>query len=336
MSDAVESAGESGQSDRPAKRQKQHNETEAFGRPMDDEETARRKLEEAGFDPDKPLDDAFDVQDFPMTYFCGVGDLRMCRYLLSKGASTTQSWVDENEDYDSDDDDDDGGSAVNLIPSPMFAAARNGHFDICKWLFEHGARGDIRKGNAHFFSPLSASIARASGRIEITEREKYRKICRWLILNEALFPRDNALVSDPFLIKEAFAPMDNYKEAPYLLRWADEEVRTHNSFMTFLMGTYLRNVPAFTKEGFKRMMSDKFHSLEAAHSILASLPEDRHQFIWEKECKAMNHCDLQCLSGHPGIRKHIADLLGVKCGRDLRIMRELERTLRAYVSTHIL
>ena len=58
MADAMESTEENGGGNRPAKKQKQHNEIEAFGGPMDDEETARKKLEEAGFDPDKPLDDA--------------------------------------------------------------------------------------------------------------------------------------------------------------------------------------------------------------------------------------------------------------------------------------
>ena len=55
MSNAVESARESGGGGRPAKKQK-HTEIVAFGGPMDDEETARMKLEKAGFDPDRPVD----------------------------------------------------------------------------------------------------------------------------------------------------------------------------------------------------------------------------------------------------------------------------------------
>ena len=323
MSDAVELAGESDGGDRPAKKPK-HNEIVAFGGPMDDEETARKKLKKVGFDPDRPANSISGIQIegyfdnyLPMSYFCAVGDLRMCRYLLSKGASTTQSWVD--------DDDDDSDDEVNNIPSPMYAAAFGGQLEICKWLCDHGARKDIRKENAHFLTPLCESVAQARGRSQIG----YRKICQWLILNEALCPRDNGFISNDLL--NGALESGNYDEAPYWLRWADDAVETHNSFMTFLMGTYPRNIPAFTKEGFEMMVRDKFRSPEAARSILESLSEDQRQFIWEKEHKTMNHCDLQSLPGHPGIRKHIADLLGVKCGRDLRIMRNLGRGLRTFL-----
>ena len=61
MSNAVESARESGGGGRPAKKQK-HNEIDVFGGPMDDEETARKKLEEVRFDPDRPVDSISAIQ----------------------------------------------------------------------------------------------------------------------------------------------------------------------------------------------------------------------------------------------------------------------------------
>ena len=288
MSNAVESAGEIGGGDRPAKKPK-HNEIEAFGGPMDDEETARKKLKEVGFDPDTPVnsaseiieDEGYDDDCLPMPYFCQRGDLRMCRYLLSKGTSTTQSWVDDDN------------NGVNHLHSPMYAAVLGGHLDVCKWLCEYGARGDIRKTNASFSTPLYISMIRASGRVGIgpAERERFREICRWLILNEALCPRDNGFISDD-LLEEAFSGA--YSHRDYWVRWAEDAVQTHDGLMTFLMGTYLRVIP-----------------------------KEKH--------KTMNHCALSCLSGHPGIRKHIADMLGVVRGRDLRIMRELRRKLSKFI-----
>ena len=332
MSDAVDSAGESGGGDWPAKKSK-HNEIVAFGGPMDDEETAREKLEEAEFDPDKPDDLLHDtsVKDIfgsfnAMSYFCTLGDLQMCRYLLSKGASTTQSWDDDFDvdDYDSDDDPD--IRELNRIPSPMYAAARGGHLNICKLLCEHGARGDIRKTNDFFYSPLCVAIY-VAGRVGPTESENIREVCRWLILNEALCPRDNGFISDN-LLDEALEAIENTDEAPYFLGWAEDAVQTHDGFMTFLMGTYPREVPTFTAEGFEMMLEKKFHSPVSKEIILNHLPDAQRRLLWREE---RNGCALQCLSGHAGIREHIANMLGVARGRNLRILRELQRRLTSYV-----
>ena len=82
---SVSSAG----CDQPAqKRRKTHN---ADG-PIEDEESARTKLREAGFDPEdvhtarsdhtRPVDYISGWRDTtPMTHFAFHGDLPMCRYL---------------------------------------------------------------------------------------------------------------------------------------------------------------------------------------------------------------------------------------------------------------
>ena len=65
--------------------------------PMEDEETAKQKLEEAGFRPDNFTEEEKTEDEYfmsPMIHFCFTGDLRMCRFLLTKGASTTESCED--------------------------------------------------------------------------------------------------------------------------------------------------------------------------------------------------------------------------------------------------
>mmetsp|Transcript_2121 Transcript_2121/g.6125 ORF Transcript_2121/g.6125 Transcript_2121/m.6125 type:complete len:339 (-) Transcript_2121:81-1097(-) len=326
MSDAAETVGGSGGADRPVKKQKcGENETAIsdLGGPVEDEATARKKLQDAGFDPDSPqlLETARafgwpleHVIHFPMTYFCSVGDLKMCRYLLSNGASTTKTW-DDDEDYDDTAHD----GRVNLIPLPIHAAARGGQLHVCKWLCEHGGRGDIRKANDRNRTPLFLAVIQC-------QRETYR----WLILNEALCPNDDGIVSMR-LIQEGFSPL-GLDERPQALEWAESAVRTHEGFMTFLMGTHLREVTAFNRERLAEMLHAKFHSLHSVNLILDNLTEDQQLLLWNNEQKRdKTNCVLQYLSGHPGIRQHIADMLGVVRGRELRIMRQLEVMLRRYL-----
>ena len=332
MSNAVESAEESSWDSRSAKKQKCFG-TKVFGGPMDDEETARKKLKEVGFDPERPdhckriaIDGKIDPY-VPMVYFCTVGDLGMCRYLYSKGASTYENWWDATYDLYI------GDSTIgieeekmlNSVPTPMYAAARGGHLEICKWLYEVGGWKDIRWTSTSFDSTLCIAVSCISKCADPTERERQREICRWLILKEALCPCDNGVISGG-LLKEAFRRCIFGDEAPYFLGWAEDAVQTHDGFMAFLTGTYLRDVPAFTKEGFDRMIREKFRSSGSAFLITASLSRNQQQYMWENEHRRSS-CVLQCLSGHPGIRKHIADILGVVRGRDLRILRELEEGL---------
>ena len=322
MSNAVESARESGGGGRPAKKQK-HNEIVAFGGPMDDEETARKKLEEVGFDPDRLANSVSAIQIerygdeyLPMSYFCAVGDLMMCRYLLSKGASITQSWVD---DYDEDDENEGG----NVFCSPMYAAAFGGHLEICKWLCDHGARGDVRMINDFYGSPLHIAILKSHYGGDESGRINQRQICRWLILNEALCPDDDGVVCEDH-IGEA---LRGYKGTAFLGNWARDAITEHDNFLVFLMGTF---PPAqFTTEALRKLLNQKLRSPNSVTTIMESLSEDQQLSLWNSEQRPPSI--VQCLSGHPGIRKHIADMIGVARGRDLRILRGLETTLTSEI-----
>lgn len=119
-----------------AKKQKRGEDEIDFGGPMDDEAAARKKLEEAGFSPDN-IEELGNRQlrsrwgnITPMPYFCFKGDLKMCRYLLSKGASTTGGIEDK---------------PLSKWLFPIMMAAKGGSFEVCKWLYDNGAENDIRR-----------------------------------------------------------------------------------------------------------------------------------------------------------------------------------------------
>ena len=303
----------------------------SLGGPMEEETTARKKLQDAGFDPDSPQllqqhklfqvdGDVHLAYDIPMTYFCRIGDLKMCRYLLSKGALATQTWDDDDDD-DSDDDDD---IDANDIMSPMSAAASRGHVNICKWLCEHGGRGDIRKVNRNWFSPIFTAVEYTSTRLAANRRQ--RETYRWLILNEALCPNDDGIVEID-LVREALLTEGHRNEGSYMLEWAEGAVRTYDGFMTFLMGTFIREVATFSSDRLAAMLNVKLYS-DSVDLILENLSQDQQLLLWNNEQKRNNI--LQCLAVHPGIRQNIADMLGVVRGRELRIMRNLEVVLQRY------
>lgn len=71
-----------------------------LGGPVEDEETAREKLKEVGFDPnnihevrDVRYPDGFGWWEVnPICHFAGAGDLKMCRHLVARGATTRDSF----------------------------------------------------------------------------------------------------------------------------------------------------------------------------------------------------------------------------------------------------
>lgn len=332
MSDAAEAAGGSGRADRPSKKQKRDDDAKTaimasgdlVGGPMEEEATARKKLQDAGFDPDSPrllqaVIPSGGWYDNAMARFCRVGDLKMCRYLLFKGASATQTWNADDDDNSIND-----GSNVNTICSPLYAAAQGGNLDICKWLCQHGGRGDIRNKNRYWPSPMHATVSYTALWFANSIRiRRQQETYRWLVLNEALCPDEDGIV-EIGLIREALRSEGGRTERMHMLEWAEGAVRTHDGFMMFLMGTHRRVVPPFRKEDLEKLLKEKLLAPDSVSAIIKHLPEDQQLFIWNNEQKNKHrNCVLQCLSGHPGIRQSIADMVGVVRGRKLRIMRQL-------------
>lgn len=225
---------------------------------------------ETGFDPDDAaLDKMFHHEDeyeedlnnpvTPLIYFAYKGDLKMMRYLISRGASTTK-WVGDND-------------------TPMQAAALAGSLDMCKLLHANGARDHVRLSTEYGWTPfLNAAYY------------GYDKIVRWLVLHGALCDDDNSDVIVGDLIhngRNRFVDVEIHTACRRLVDWSKDVLQEHFSVINFLLGT----LPPTPKKDRK--------------------------------------CILQCLSGHPGIRKLIGDFVGLEVtkAKQLRILRSVVKVL---------
>ena len=263
------------------------------GGPIEDDETARQKMRNArvyergvngawgeyvGFDPDNVADvkshSPYDADMHAshaitaMGYFAWKGDLPMMRWLYVNGADTRDVDVDIN--------------------FPMFRAAARGHFEVCKWLFDHGAAKDIKRRTTRDdrggSSPLCVSFAFYN----------QRDLSRWLILNGALCKDDDSGDLDVEIMQYDFRTVYTLdrrfqQERKALLEWANDLHRPRTSFLLFLSG---------------------------AHSG----PRDA--------CSTRQHVSpLQLFGGKPGILELIGDYVGFVRGREARIVRQLTKLM---------
>ena len=255
---------------------------EAFGGPMYDEATARKMLQEAelipavyaedgeaviGFDPnDAALDNLYNFEDntdvaevTPLIYFARKGDAKMCRYLLSRGASPT----------------------TKMTPArtgPMYFAAQRGHLEVCKFLQANGASHDIWKVH-----PLSGGTP-----FHAAVYNGHDELVRWLVLEGALCAADASSeeIEEDRIYSNAYTSVirnQMSRSCVRLVEWAKGVTQSHSALVTFFLGTQPR-APG----------------------------KDQNR-------------TLQCMSGQPGIRKHIGDFVGLEVtkGNQLRILRNV-------------
>ena len=236
-----------------------------LGGPMHDEATARKMLKavphvfddfgKEGFRPvDAALDDVYRDQKeddvvTPLMYFAEKGDLEMCRYLISRGASTTKD--------------------------VSYYAASKGDLSLFKLLYYNGAKHQLRTGISHM---TSFHCSAEEGRDEMV---------RWLVLHGALCADDDSedIVGD-MIHNRFYRNLDRniYRTCQRLVDWSKDVLQAHLSVITFLLG---------------------------------SLPDNGRG------------CILQCLSGHPGIRKQIGDFVGLEVtkAKRLRILQSVVKVL---------
>ena len=265
-----------------------------FGGPIYDEATARKILEEVvleeadsdeedgeavvGFDPnDAALNNTYVVGDnyfrgeriTPLIYFARKGDVKMCRYLISRGASTTK---------------------LAEIWYPMCMAAEEGHLDVCKVLYANGAQNDVRRDrdDENRWTPFHHAAC--------LRRDE---VLRWLTLHGALCQDGNSEEIEGDRIYPTTTHVwivhrtQMSTSCKRLVVWAKEATQTHSSLVAFL------------------------------HGALPPAPDQDQSRT------------LQCLSGHPGVRKHIGDFVGLEVTKrkQLRILRNVVHVLPSFIRT---
>jgi hypothetical protein len=258
--------------------------------PIEDTDIAIQKMKDVGFDLDKDIDDLQLVpltvggignerikwQLTPMVHFVIKGDLKMCRYLFVNGAKCTHI----------------PDSSANTFQFPLSMAAQEGLLDICKWLYEYGAKEEIQMKNGRGNTPLRDTILTQLHFYVYTKESLKNKfsISQWLILNGALCCRQDHENddddSDSFAgqIDEVVLKRDLSSDSrPMFLSWAQKELDTRNNFLLFL-----------------------YH---------VSQHKQYHIFNGNKS----------------GIMENIADYVGIVRGRDLRILRQLANLLSTYI-----
>ena len=212
-----------------AKKQRKFTEAD-LGGPIEDEVTARKKLEDAGFDPVKVtqiklvnnpdgLENTWYVS--PIIHFAGAGDLKMCRYLVTRGASAT----------------DEAGVEINIVKCPMSAAAVFGRKDVCQWLFHHGAHIHISRERSN---PLRLALEP----MKQVHLETATETVKWLLFNDGI-PSDAEGYLNGSAMKKVFT-MDRIERYSVdeaqngrerLLHWAEKICSVHDAFYIFLCAT---------------------------------------------------------------------------------------------------
>ena len=294
------------------------------GGPIEDDETARQKMrdvfvykrgvnsnpfERVGFDPDNVADvkstDPFDADTLdgnavtPMDYFTEKGDLPMMRWLYVNGADTR---------------------SVDLpIDFPMYRAASHGLLDLCKWLFQHGASGDVKRRTGAAsggFTPLSISF----------RDSRKQNVSRWLILNGALCKDDDTGDLDIDLMKtDLNRSMMNPEFQRYeLLKWAREHRQSRSSFGVFLMGTLSAVTYSATK--LRNAFLARIRSEQVVDRLLRDIPPDEYHLLWDGLFPRRD-CPLAVFAGKSGTLELIGDYVGIMRGREGRIVRQLTELL---------
>ena len=292
-----------------------------LGGPIEDEETAKQKLANAGFDPnnialekmvESPERDGTEWSVSPTIHFCAAGDLKMIRYLVSKGIPTVRVRAD-------DDDEDEE------VLSPMDAALIMGQVHVCKWLFEHGAREEVENdaynvgGNDHLLQ--TALWPYPAGRGSDTPQ--------WLILNGALSSHDGTPNKEAIeAIETLGGPISQFR---MLLSWAEDSFQTQTNVHLILLGSLLPkeySVPAL-----HQYLSERIKSIAAADFMISELSADKCKELWGKLPFSFRSSPLQMLCGESGIFETIADFAGFLRGTQITdtlrgIIGPLEKVLR--------
>ena len=216
----------------------------------------------------------------PLIRFCCLGDLDMCRYLAFRGADCRKTDSSEYAWF------------------PMYAAAANGHGEICNWLYhDGGAKDDIRKQVPSGYSPLRVAFELG-----------YMDVVQWVIMKEALAPRndvaaggiDVALMRNDLRQKRSAYWRGDADNRLIVLDRAHDAVTTHDNLKSFLKGTIT------TSASIRRRPNNEY----ATRSRLSPLV---------------------LLKGKSDILKVIANYAGMLKAKDVRTLRQLLVLLPVFI-----
>lgn len=280
---------------------------------IEDDKKARELMKEVGFNTDnvhQTFGFCYHAQT-PLIRFCLEGNLKMCRYLLSRGADCRE----ENDDG---------------FYFPLYAAVDGGHVPVCEWLVHHhvGAHDDIRKSNANGNSPL---------RLAMNNSRNWLNVTKWLILHGALCRENdgnNDVIDDEMMRNDLRpAPADSWQILPpypgwrleppekiwkrdqdrriEVLAWARTILRTHDNFKLFLLGTMV--------------------SISNCRSYRHQNTFDEKQWSNKRE-KLSTSSPLVVFNGTPNILRLVGDYVEEKPNaKELRTFHQLVPLLSAFV-----
>ena len=196
-----------------------------------------------------------------------------------------------------------------------------GHLDVCKWLFQHGAAGDIkRRSLSSGFRPLGASF----------DESRKRNVSRWLILRGALCKDDDTGDLDADLMEEDLNQFyDAAEERPELLKWARQHHQCRVALHVFLMGTL--SAPTYSVTKLRNEFLGRIRSEKVVDRLLRDIPQDEYRLLWD-DLFPRRGCPLAVLAGKSGVLELIGDYVGTMRGREARIIRQLTELLPGVIA----
>ena len=266
---------------------------------VEEDNKARRWLQDAGFDPDDVNKECFLFHDgdyftgvTPLIFFAREGNLTMCRYLSARGADCRKVTA--------------GNRSMQALGrvSPMLAAASKGNIDVCDWLFRYGgAKDDLRRTpNSPGASPVHAML-----NYEWISDENRFAIIPWMIRHGAFARADDSGGIDDTTMRNDLYPKRRcwmFDKRLNILVWARMFVAAHDTFRLFLKGT-----------------------------ILSSRSIRRHNNYYGTRSKyvKVSQSPVAFLRGTSGILELIAAYAGTPKANDVRTVRQLIDLLSTFI-----
>ena len=319
--------------DQPAaKRHKAYN---ADG-PIEDDRTAREKLREAGFDPEDVHTGLSEMEDgvkndhdltmwvniTPMAYFASRGDLPMCRYLHHvRGAATTKVAEADRSEPNSD-----------VMWFPLYIAAYDAqreYFEVIKWLYRHGAKGDMLTGSFESTTPLSTCFY-SWDRPRCTEDsipEEMVAFVHWLVVNGEL-EREQERTTPGTVCRFLY---ELQRENDWMVvgvakelftKWLRDLLQPNDAFHMFLLGTL--PAPQYSGVALKRLCADRLGSVGAAAMLVdRAVSNGEGRIVWDKLMEDTGRPTNACLASLDGVLEKIGDYVGIiRCKTRVRRVRD--------------